>query len=90
MNTKINYQVSESAGVVSDATEEIQQLTRLISTLLGGWEMFAELLVCLPDKFFRYSEPRKLEAWKDILHELNRGVRDPEFLAFSAHNQEEK
>lgn len=51
----------------------------MVSNLLQ--DEFIDLLLQLPDEFFKFTEEQKKEAWKAIHHELVHGVKDTQKLA---------
>lgn len=54
---------------------------RMVSISLGGSDVFAELLSCMPDRFFSLPSDAQDEVWKAIQASINRGERDCEKLA---------
>lgn len=51
----------------------------LVSLLLGN--EFDELLIHLPDDYFKLKAEEKEHVWQSILHEVNRGEGNPIELA---------
>lgn len=51
----------------------------LVSLLLGN--KFDELLIHLPDDYFKLKVEEKEHVWQSILHEVNRGESNPIELA---------
>lgn len=58
----------------------INSSLRLVSLLIGQ-EQFEELLILLPDGFYRLQAETKNDIWDELLGVVNEGIEDPQPLA---------
>jgi hypothetical protein len=64
-------------------SDDRQYIDRQVMGLIGE-EGFAQLLVGMPDEFFRMERGEQDEVWKAILRKINEGIRESEKLAMFA------
>lgn len=48
---------------------------------LVGEDVFSQLLIGMPDEFFRMGRSAQDETWKAVLRKVNEGIKEPEKLS---------